>query len=52
MSQANFEKHKGNPFHIPSSAGEILMLPEKYVEELKNASPEEVDFVGSFFEVL
>jgi hypothetical protein len=27
------------------------MIPPKYVEELKNAPMEDVDFVGTFFEV-
>ena len=27
------------------------MIPPKYVEELKNAPMEQVDFVGTFFEV-
>lgn len=27
------------------------MIPPRYVEELKNARDDEVDFVGTFFEV-
>ena len=36
---------------MPTPSGERLMLPNEYVEELKNAPIEDVDFVGSFFEV-
>ncbi|KAL8829596.1 MAG: hypothetical protein Q9191_001923 [Dirinaria sp. TL-2023a] len=43
--------HKGKPFYVPTPFGERLMLPNKYVEELKNAPMEDVDFLGSFFEV-
>ena len=28
-----------------------MMIPPRYVEELKNAPDDEVDFVGTFFEV-
>lgn len=44
-------QYQGLPFYIPSPIGERLMLPAKYVEELKSAPVEDVDFVGTFFEV-
>lgn len=44
-------KYKGLPFYVPSPLGERLMIPAKYVEELKTAPVDEVDFVGTFFEV-
>ena len=40
-----------SPFYIPSRLGERLMIPTKYVEELKNAPVKDVDFVATFFEV-
>lgn len=40
-----------SPFYVPSRLGERLMIPTKYVEELKSAPVHEVDFVGTFFEV-
>ena len=43
-------KYQG-PFSIPSRLGERLMIPAEYVEELKNAPVQEVDFVGILFEV-
>ncbi len=43
-------QYKGRPFYIPSPLGERLMIPGKYVEELKTAPVDEVDFVGTFFE--
>lgn len=46
-----YEKYKGRPFYVPSPLGERLMIPAKYVEELKTAPVDEVDFVGTFFEV-
>lgn len=43
-------KNQG-PFYLPSRLGERLMIPAKYVEELKSAPIQKVDFVGAFFEV-
>ena len=40
-----------SPFYVPSPLGERLMIPTKYVEELKNAPVKDVDFVATFFEV-
>ena len=51
MLREGYEKHKGRPFYIPSPLGERLMIPGKYVEELKTAPVNEVDFVGTFYEV-
>jgi hypothetical protein len=44
-------KFKGSPFYVPTPLGERLIIPPKYVEELKGAPIEDVDFVGAFFEV-
>lgn len=51
MLREGYEKYKGHPFYVPSPLGERLMIPAKYVEELKTAPVDEVDFVGTFFEV-
>jgi ent-kaurene oxidase len=51
MLREGHEKYKGLPFYVPSPLGERLMIPAKYVEELKTAPVDEVDFVGTFFEV-
>ena len=51
MLREGNEKYKGRPFYVPSPLGERLLIPSKYVEELKTAPVDEVDFVGTFFEV-
>lgn len=38
-------------FYVPSPLGERLMIPVKYLEELKTAPIDEVDFVATFIEV-
>lgn len=42
---------KGGFYYVPSPAGERLMIPTRYIEELKNAPDEAVDFTGSFLEM-
>ncbi|KAI0113596.1 cytochrome P450 monooxygenase [Nemania sp. FL0031] len=51
MLQEGYVMYKGRPFYIPSPLGERLMLPPKYVEELKSAPVEDCNFVGTFFEM-
>lgn len=51
MLREGYDKYKGRPFYIPSPLGERLMIPGNYVEELKTAPVDEVDFVGTFYEV-
>ena len=51
MLREGYQKYKGRPFYVPSPLGERLMIPGKYVEELKTAPVDEVDFVGTFYEV-
>ncbi|MCJ1263410.1 hypothetical protein MMC22_003280 [Lobaria immixta] len=46
-----YTKYKGTPFYIPTPGGEMLMIPPKYVEELKTAPIDEIDFVATFFEM-
>lgn len=41
----------GGFFYVPSPLGERLMLPVRYLEELKTAPIEKVDFVGTFIEM-
>lgn len=42
---------KGDLFYVPSTMGERLMIPTKYLSELKNAADSDVDFTASFVEV-
>ncbi|KAK3687927.1 putative cytochrome P450 [Podospora appendiculata] len=51
MLQDGYRQFKGRPWYVPSPLGERLMLPGKYVEELKTAPVDEVDFVATFFEM-
>ena len=51
MLREGYARYKGLPFYVPSPLGERLMIPARYVEELKTAPVDEVDFVGTFFEV-
>ena len=46
-----YAQNKGKPFYVPSPLGERLMIPAKYVEELKTAPKHEIDFMGGFFEM-
>ncbi|EAA63242.1 hypothetical protein AN3274.2 [Aspergillus nidulans FGSC A4] len=46
-----YQKTQGGLFYVPSPAGERLMIPTKYLDELKNAANEEVDFTASFSEM-
>ena len=48
---ADCGKHRGEMFYVPTSMGERLMIPPKYVEELKNALAEQADFPATFVEV-
>lgn len=49
-SHINVQNNRG-PFYVPSKLGERLMLPNKYLEDLKSAPVHEVDFVATFIEV-
>lgn len=40
----------GGFFYVPSPSYDRLMIPTKYVEELKNAPDSKADFTGSFVE--
>ena len=51
MLLEGYTQNKGKPFYVPSPSGERLMIPAKYVEELKTAPKDEVDFMGGFFEM-
>ncbi|KAI9739473.1 MAG: hypothetical protein M1818_005161 [Claussenomyces sp. TS43310] len=48
MLAEGYAKHKGNSFYIPTNAGGRLMIPGKYLEDLKTASIDKVDFVATF----
>lgn len=41
----------GDFFYVPSALGERLMIPVKYLEDLKTAPIDKVDFVATFAEV-
>ena len=41
----------GGFFYVPSPSVDRLMIPARYVEELKNAPDDQADFIGSFVEV-
>lgn len=52
MIYANaFPQTNGGLYYVPSKLGERLMLPTKYLEEMKSAPIQEVDFVATFIEV-
>ena len=51
MTPARFLQYKGKPFYVPTKMGERLMIPDKYVEELKNAPASQADFPATFIEV-
>ena len=40
----------GGFFYVPSPSHDRLMIPTKYLEELKNAPDSKADFTGSFVE--
>jgi hypothetical protein len=52
ITNANSKQYKGKPFYVPRPLGEQLIIPATYVEELKTAPIKEVDFVGTFLEVI
>ena len=51
LTPANYYQYKGKPFYVPTKMGERLMIPDKYVEELKNAPASQADFPATFIEV-
>ncbi|KAI8953283.1 putative cytochrome P450 [Xylaria longipes] len=51
MLQEGYARYKGKPWYVPSPLGERLMLPKQYVEEIKTAPVEDVDFVATFYEM-
>ncbi|KAJ5674732.1 cytochrome P450 [Penicillium maclennaniae] len=51
MLAEGYKKYGGNFFYVPSKLGERLMIPVKYLEDLKTAPIKEVDFVATFIEM-
>ncbi|KAG8162657.1 hypothetical protein KVR01_007135 [Diaporthe batatas] len=51
MLEEGYRKSDGGFYYVPSPLGERLMIPVKYLEELKTAPVEEVDFVATFIEM-
>lgn len=51
MLLEGYQQNDRGPFYVPSKLGERLMLPSKYLEDLKSAPVHEVDFVATFIEM-
>ncbi|KAF4556517.1 Cytochrome P450-like protein 93 [Elsinoe fawcettii] len=51
MVVEGYKKTDKGMFYVPSKLGERLMLPTKYLEDLKTAPVDKVDFVATFFEM-
>ncbi|KAI0390655.1 cytochrome P450 [Xylariaceae sp. FL0594] len=52
LTEGYFDKNSNLGFYyVPSPLGERLMIPTRYLEELKSAPVDEVDFVGTFIEM-
>ncbi|KAI1356558.1 putative cytochrome P450 [Xylaria sp. FL0043] len=51
MLLEGYQENRGNMYYVPSVLGERLMIPAKYVEELKTAPMDKVDFVATFQEM-
>ncbi|WQF84272.1 Putative cytochrome P450 [Colletotrichum destructivum] len=51
MLEEGYKKTGGGFFYVPSPLGERLMIPTKYLEELKTAPIDHVDFVATFIEM-
>ncbi|KAJ0120940.1 cytochrome P450 [Diaporthe amygdali] len=49
--EEGYRKSVDGFFYVPSPLGERLMIPVKYLEELKTAPIDEVDFVATFIEM-
>ncbi|KAL9082586.1 MAG: hypothetical protein Q9159_006307 [Coniocarpon cinnabarinum] len=46
-----YEKYRDRPFYVPTPLGERLMIPPQYVDELRSAWMDDVDFLGTFKEM-
>ncbi|KAL8895631.1 MAG: hypothetical protein Q9207_008088 [Kuettlingeria erythrocarpa] len=51
LLREGYETAKGGLFYVPSPLGERLMIHPKYIEELKSAPIDKVDFVATFQEM-
>ncbi|KAH7141617.1 putative cytochrome P450 [Dactylonectria macrodidyma] len=51
MLDEGYKKSAGDFFYVPSPLGERLMIPLRYLDELKSAPVDHVDFVGTFIEM-
>ncbi|TIC89613.1 Cytochrome P450 monooxygenase paxP [Colletotrichum higginsianum] len=51
MLEEGYNRTGGGFFYVPSPLGERLMIPTKYLEELKTAPIDHVDFVATFIEM-
>lgn len=46
-----YTQTNGGFFYVPSPPGEKLMIPVRYLEDLKTAPMDKVDFVGTLIEM-
>ncbi|KAF6789066.1 cytochrome P450 [Colletotrichum sojae] len=51
MLEEGYRTTGGDFFYVPSPLGERLMIPTKYLDELKTAPVDHVDFVATFIEM-
>lgn len=51
MLTEGYKNNKNGFFYIPSRLGERLMMPARYLEDLKSAPIDKVDFVATFQEM-
>ncbi|KAI3337517.1 cytochrome P450 [Xylariaceae sp. AK1471] len=52
LIREGYNHTKGHePFYVPSNLGPRLIIPTRYMEELKSAPMDKVDFVGTVHEV-
>ncbi|OAQ58685.1 cytochrome P450 [Pochonia chlamydosporia 170] len=51
MLLEGYQLTKGGLYYVPSKLGERLMLPTRYLKELKSAPIHKVDFVATFIEM-
>lgn len=51
MLLEGYRQSGGDFYYVPTALGERLMIPAKFLDELKTAPMNEVDFVGTFIEM-
>ncbi|KAH7028636.1 putative cytochrome P450 [Macrophomina phaseolina] len=51
MLLEGYKQSRRGFYYVPTALGERLMIPAKFLDELKTAPMDEVDFVGTFIEM-